>query len=62
MQNLFNKVAKSYKKEKHTIARLTVFTRAFCHKRVENLLKETDTAKNAFKFGRMLVESYWLYW
>ena len=41
-QNLFNKVYQILEKEKyisHTITRLTLFTRAFCHTRVENLLK-----------------------
>ena len=34
-----NKILGKSKDTSHTIARLTVFTRAFCHMRVENLLK-----------------------
>ena len=40
--NPFNKVIKFLKKKKytlHTIACLTLSTRVFCHRRVENLLK-----------------------
>ena len=42
---LFNQSYKIFEKEKytsHTIAFLTVFTRAFCTTRVENLLKGPD--------------------
>ena len=44
---LHNKVIKILGKEKytsHTITCLTVFTHAFCHTQVENLLKGPDSS------------------
>ena len=37
--NPFKKILEKEKYKLHTIARLTVLTRALCHKPIENLLK-----------------------
>ena len=56
VDNTFKEVKKKNQKKKnthctisHVIARLTIFTYAFCHMRVENLMKESGLHYSVFK-------------
>ena len=57
VDNTFKEVKKKNQKKKnthctisHVIARLTIFTYAFCHMRVENLMKESGLHYSVFLF------------
>ena len=58
MRTIFLIKLQNLRKEKylsHTIAHLTVFTRAFCHTRVENLLKGPALVLRRLQWSELLL-------